>query len=467
MDVKISRYRRYRRCLYRGQVLGALFLLDEAAGRPDGSVEDGADGEDTGDSGAETEQEGTEGFVVLLPVDDFERADVEVKEEPRDTAAGVDGVWVVVIPAALQRSVVLRGGEFVCLDLGAVEVLKPGVDDLEEVRVHLVLVVCVDASGVERVRRAMVVRVAGKDGAKLVRVLAEGEVVDRVRKGEPVGVLVEEGHVVDVSAAKGDGGAGGKVEVPADPVELCRPADTAALLETGIDAVDVALPLTLLHILAIVELPPDIGVRVPHVLARVAAHLLLVGLVLVPVLVHGAVAGTAVPVRSPNVVPLLTLDVRIKRCLLDLVPGTVQTGLCEPVLEKIELDVPSQVHHVETNEIARQLREGDVQVDVEMVVPVPVHNQLRPEHHPVVVLVLVVEQHKRRQAADDRDDASRGGLDLSVVQRFRKRIQRKQTWSLAHRYRSGVYLAVWLALTVFCVVKISSTALSSNGPPSS
>lgn len=164
------------------------------------------------------------------------------------------------------------------------------------------------------------------------------------------------------------------MEVPADPVELCRPADAAALLEPGVDAVDVALPLTLLHVLAVVELPPDLGVRVPHALARVAAHLLLVRLVLVPALVDGAVAGTAVPVRRPNMVPFLALHVRIKRRLLDLVPGAVQTGLCKPVLEKIELDVPREIHHVETDEVTRQLWEGDVQVDVEVVVSVAVYD---------------------------------------------------------------------------------------------
>ena len=204
IEVKKGKTSKIQRVFVQRGPLGALFLLDEAASRPDGSVEDGADGEDAGDGRAEAEQEGAEGLVVLLPVDDLERADVEVEEESGDASTGVDGVRVVVVPAALQRSVVLGGGELVGFDFGAVEVLETGVDDLEEVRVHLVHVVGVNAGVVKRVRRAVVVRVTGKDGAELMGVLAEGEVVDRVRKGEPVGVLVEERHVVHVSAADGD-----------------------------------------------------------------------------------------------------------------------------------------------------------------------------------------------------------------------------------------------------------------------
>lgn len=136
IDIEMDRYTRN---------LGAFLILDKTASRPNSPVKNGPDCEDAGNGGAETEQKRTERLVVLLPVDDLERADVEVEEEPWNSATSMNGIWMIVVTSTFQRSIVLRSRKLVGLDRAAVNVLEPCVDDFEEVGVHLVLVFGVDA----------------------------------------------------------------------------------------------------------------------------------------------------------------------------------------------------------------------------------------------------------------------------------------------------------------------------------
>lgn len=109
-------------------------------------------------------------------------------------------------------------------------------------------------------------------------------------------MLVEERHIVNMSATGGDGSTWCKVEITANPIDFGCASYSASLVESGVNPVDIALTFTLFDVLAVVELPSHFGIGRSDAVACVATHLLCIGPALIIVLIHSTITWSAVPV---------------------------------------------------------------------------------------------------------------------------------------------------------------------------
>lgn len=249
---------------------------------------------------------------------------------------------MVLVSTTLQGSVVESGAELGGFDLLAVQKLVSRGDDLGEVRelVEVCVAIREHLSAIQWSNRGS----ADKVGVGILGLLAKGEGVDDMVEVQAA-VLLVQGDVVVVATFVMHSFTRCKVNVTLDSVQLRAALNAAALVQSVVDHINIALAFTLLYVLAVEEGPALFTVGLAHVITCLAADTFAFCDLVVFRLVARAVAWPTVPLDLGVLVVYVLANLKLLLC--DLFALGVDSCLGEPGIQQVDLVLARIIENVQ------------------------------------------------------------------------------------------------------------------------